>query len=284
MCRPAQLRRPAGRCLQAWLKRPLIDLEAIGQRLDVVEALHSDAQTRGDLRSLHLRGEPWPPSSAMTAWINRAQRPHKRMRKRVQARGSTLSLWQVLKSVSCLRAQRRHRSLRLCPWLPAGLPDLDKLCGKLERQRISLQVRSRAALLRCRGLLHSVGCSSALTRSSVQQPRCLLCRRGLLCGMLSPHGMHLACAGVASPQPGHHSAMNPSTAVAANPGARPGSRGRSLQPITGPPFPAQIPAGTVPAVPGVCQAAPGGRRHSRARGPTCSAACSQVGGRGLREA
>ncbi|KAL4431744.1 hypothetical protein ABPG77_002960 [Micractinium sp. CCAP 211/92] len=61
--------------LKAWLKRPLIDLEAIGQRLDVVEALHSDAQTRGDLRSLHLR----------------------------------------------------------------GLPDLDKLCGKLERQRISLQ-------------------------------------------------------------------------------------------------------------------------------------------------
>lgn len=44
--------------LKAWLKRPLTDLEAIGERLDVVEALHSDAQTRGDLRTLHLRGLP----------------------------------------------------------------------------------------------------------------------------------------------------------------------------------------------------------------------------------
>lgn len=160
------LRSPAGRpacCLQAWLKRPLIDLEAIGQRLDVVEALHSDAQTRGDLRSLHLRGEQRPPAAANTAWTTKAQRPHKRMLKVVQACGSTLSLWQVLRSVSCLRAQWRHHSLRLCSWLPAGLPDLDKLCGKLERQRISLQVRSRASLLRCRGLLHSVGCSSVAT-------------------------------------------------------------------------------------------------------------------------
>ncbi|KAL4440412.1 hypothetical protein ABPG75_003413 [Micractinium tetrahymenae] len=61
--------------LKAWLKRPLTDLESIGERLDVVEALHGDAQTRGDLRSLHLR----------------------------------------------------------------GLPDLGKLCGKLDKQRISLQ-------------------------------------------------------------------------------------------------------------------------------------------------
>lgn len=61
--------------LKAWLKRPLVDLEAIGARHDVVEALHGDAQLRADLRGLHLR----------------------------------------------------------------GLPDLGKLCGKLERQKISLQ-------------------------------------------------------------------------------------------------------------------------------------------------
>jgi hypothetical protein len=47
-------------CLQAWLKQPLIDVEAISGRHDVVEAMVADAQLRADLRSLHLRGEGSP--------------------------------------------------------------------------------------------------------------------------------------------------------------------------------------------------------------------------------
>lgn len=42
---------------QAWIKHPLIDIEAIQQRHDVVEGLAEDAQLRADLRGLHLRGE-----------------------------------------------------------------------------------------------------------------------------------------------------------------------------------------------------------------------------------
>lgn len=42
---------------QAWIKRPLLELEAIRERHDVVEGLAEDAQLRADLQGLHLRGE-----------------------------------------------------------------------------------------------------------------------------------------------------------------------------------------------------------------------------------
>ncbi|KAI7843327.1 hypothetical protein COHA_003025 [Chlorella ohadii] len=50
---------PMGKALlKAWIKHPLIDIEAIQQRHDVVEGLAEDAQLRADLRGLHLRGLP----------------------------------------------------------------------------------------------------------------------------------------------------------------------------------------------------------------------------------
>lgn len=42
---------------QTWIKHPLVDIEAIRERHDVVEGLAEDAQLRADLRGLHLRGE-----------------------------------------------------------------------------------------------------------------------------------------------------------------------------------------------------------------------------------
>ena len=42
--------------MQVWLKQPLVDLEEIKRRHDVVEALVEDASLRQDLQ-MHLRGE-----------------------------------------------------------------------------------------------------------------------------------------------------------------------------------------------------------------------------------
>lgn len=109
-----------------------MDLEAIGQRHDAVEALHRGAQLRSDLRTLHLRG----------GWAGRV------------AGGGRLGLvvdWLLGCSGSkarvafalvfhlqwCLPAAKPS-SLSLPP-TPAGMPDLDRLCGKLEKQKVSLQ-------------------------------------------------------------------------------------------------------------------------------------------------
>ena len=42
--------------MQVWLKQPLVDLGAINQRLDVVDAFVGDATLRDALRDVHLRG------------------------------------------------------------------------------------------------------------------------------------------------------------------------------------------------------------------------------------
>ena len=41
---------------QVWLKQPLVDLEAINQRLDIVDAFVGDSSLREALRDIHLRG------------------------------------------------------------------------------------------------------------------------------------------------------------------------------------------------------------------------------------
>ena len=46
------------RLLKVWLKQPLVDLESINQRHDVISALLSDGSLRADLQQLHLRGLP----------------------------------------------------------------------------------------------------------------------------------------------------------------------------------------------------------------------------------
>lgn len=46
------------RLLRAWLKQPLVRVDAINARLDIVEALLSDTALRSDLQQLHLRGLP----------------------------------------------------------------------------------------------------------------------------------------------------------------------------------------------------------------------------------
>ena len=40
-----------------WLKQPLVDLEAINQRLDIVDAFVGDPTLREALRDIHLRGQ-----------------------------------------------------------------------------------------------------------------------------------------------------------------------------------------------------------------------------------
>jgi DNA mismatch repair protein MSH2 len=46
------------RLLRAWLKQPLVNVDDIDARLDIVEALLSDTALRSDLQQLHLRGLP----------------------------------------------------------------------------------------------------------------------------------------------------------------------------------------------------------------------------------
>ena len=48
--------KPSGAWRQVWLKQPLVDLEAINQRLDVVDAFVGDSPLREALRDIHLRG------------------------------------------------------------------------------------------------------------------------------------------------------------------------------------------------------------------------------------
>ena len=43
--------------MQVWLKQPLVDLEAINQRLDIVDAFVGDPTLREALRDIHLRGQ-----------------------------------------------------------------------------------------------------------------------------------------------------------------------------------------------------------------------------------
>ncbi len=45
-------------CLQVWLKQPLVCLEDIQQRHNIVDALVEDPLLRERLRNLHLRGDP----------------------------------------------------------------------------------------------------------------------------------------------------------------------------------------------------------------------------------
>lgn len=45
------------RRLRAWLKQPLVSVQEIDARLDVVEAMVDDTEMRDRLRDQHLRGE-----------------------------------------------------------------------------------------------------------------------------------------------------------------------------------------------------------------------------------
>ncbi|CAG9461697.1 unnamed protein product [Pedinophyceae sp. YPF-701] len=52
-------RTPMGKkLLRTWLKQPLLDLEEIGRRHDVVEAIVTDSELRSILRDTHMRGVP----------------------------------------------------------------------------------------------------------------------------------------------------------------------------------------------------------------------------------
>ncbi|KAJ1644836.1 MSH2 protein [Coemansia asiatica] len=53
-CKTAQGRR----LLAQWLKQPLLNVDAIDQRLDLVEAFFADAETRNSLRLAHMRSMP----------------------------------------------------------------------------------------------------------------------------------------------------------------------------------------------------------------------------------
>lgn len=46
---------------QVWLKQPLVDVAAISERHDVVEALAADTELRDRLRDQSLRGAPVVP-------------------------------------------------------------------------------------------------------------------------------------------------------------------------------------------------------------------------------
>ena len=48
---------------QVWLKQPLVSVDDIRTRHDVVEAFVSDPELRERLRDQHLRGEPSPLAS-----------------------------------------------------------------------------------------------------------------------------------------------------------------------------------------------------------------------------
>ncbi len=51
----------AGAGVQVWLKQPLVNLEEIRERHDMVESFVNDASLRQDLQQ-HLRGEASPPT------------------------------------------------------------------------------------------------------------------------------------------------------------------------------------------------------------------------------
>lgn len=119
---------------QAWIKHPLVDIEAIRERHDVVEGLAEDAQLRADLRGLHLRGEcGWGAAVCCPCehgWELSAPRlPHLgRPLHKLEGTGCAPLCFVNGRFNCCQRAL-----------LPPGLPDLDKLLRKLESGRIGLQ-------------------------------------------------------------------------------------------------------------------------------------------------
>jgi DNA mismatch repair ATPase MutS len=171
---------PMGKALlKAWIKRPLIDIDAIQQRHDVVEGLAEDAQLRADLRGLHLRGDRiLLPGCCLFAsclirclldqrgWqMHSSDLPDKLVRKLrpgpslasppipqrpnfllfflpsiIQAGLPDLDkLVRKLEAISQLTNYGHERHLTALSPMSPGLPDLDKLTRKLEGGKTSLQ-------------------------------------------------------------------------------------------------------------------------------------------------
>ena len=106
-----------------WLKQPLVSLEDIQQRHDIVDALVEDPLLRERLRNLHLRG-----AHASSYWIC-----------------SRTSCACVAAQLSADETQISHEKCGVWQGCSehelsahAGLPDVERLARKLDRRKASL--------------------------------------------------------------------------------------------------------------------------------------------------